>query len=376
MCRRAWVLSQGQSIEIFKDVGDPARVVDRLGLPRAPARTRIGHTRMATEVRRDDRGRASVHHRRRSMPGAQRLAVEPQSPARAARARRAMRFQTENDSEVAAGYLTWRMREGDSLRERAGERRSTISTASTPSWSAREIGFGVLRDPIACKPAVMAETDAGSRSARSIARWSPCPASSTRRVWEPEPATVYAWERRRLMAARRPAPSRNSVLDLAQMTLREVHQLLHDNATRRLRCPQSARRACARRRPRRARQRRDRRPCRLLLRRHEQARARDGATAMPGTGVAENMMSGRRAREGRCLAGGRRHRLRRPAGDRRQCVGALRHLDEGHRHRGEGLGRAHVGLHGAGRQPGGARRCRRGARRLDLRGAALRARQR
>ena len=36
----------------------------------------------------------------------------------------------------------------------------------------------------------------------------------------------------------------------------------------------------------------------------------------------------------------------------------------GHRHRREGLGRAHVGLHGAGRQPGGARRCRRCAGRF------------
>ena len=60
---------------------------------------------------------------------------------------------------------------------------------------------------------------------------------------------------------------------------------------------------------------------------------------------------------------------------RRQRLGALRHLDEGHRHRREGLDRAHERLHGAGRQSGRARRRRRCARRFDLRGAALRARR-
>ena len=44
-----------------------------------------------------------------------------------------------------------------------------------------EDGFGVLRDPIACKPAVMAETrSAVSPSAPNIARWSICPGIKTR----------------------------------------------------------------------------------------------------------------------------------------------------------------------------------------------------
>ena len=51
-----------------------------------------------------------------------------------------------------------------------------------------ETGFGVLRDPIACKPAVMAETDAMSPSAPNIARWSDLPGIDGARVWEPEPA--------------------------------------------------------------------------------------------------------------------------------------------------------------------------------------------
>jgi methylamine---glutamate N-methyltransferase subunit A len=45
----AYVLSQGQSIEIFKGVGDPAAIVERLGLTARTGTHAIGHTRMATE---------------------------------------------------------------------------------------------------------------------------------------------------------------------------------------------------------------------------------------------------------------------------------------------------------------------------------------
>src|ERR1044072_2075882 len=45
----AWVLSQGHSIEIFKGVGDPAAIVERLGLTGRAGTHAIGHTRMATE---------------------------------------------------------------------------------------------------------------------------------------------------------------------------------------------------------------------------------------------------------------------------------------------------------------------------------------
>ncbi len=52
-----------------------------------------------------------------------------------------------------------------------------------------------------------------------------------------------------------------------------------------------------------------------------------------GTGVAENMMSGIGVGEGQRVAVRRRHRTRRTARHRRQCRCAVRHLDEGRRHR-------------------------------------------
>ena len=84
----AYVLSQGQSIEIFKGVGNPAAIIDRLDLDAARRHARDRPHPHGDRVRRHGRGLASVLDRRRHLPGAQRLALEPQPPARAARAPR------------------------------------------------------------------------------------------------------------------------------------------------------------------------------------------------------------------------------------------------------------------------------------------------
>ena len=108
--------------------------------------------------------------------------------------RAGIEFQTENDTEVAAGYLAWRLREGASLeqalegclRDLDGFYTFAVGTAD---------GFAVLRDPIACKPAVLAETDdwvAMSSEWRSIAV---LPGAAEAEAWEPEPGVVYAWEK-------------------------------------------------------------------------------------------------------------------------------------------------------------------------------------
>ena len=54
-------------------------------------------------------------------------------------------------------------------------------------------GFAVLRDPIACKHAVLAETDdwvAMASEYRSIAK---LPGADSARIWEPTPGRVYSW---------------------------------------------------------------------------------------------------------------------------------------------------------------------------------------
>jgi glutamate synthase domain-containing protein 1 len=53
----------------------------------------------------------------------------------------------------------------------------------------------VLRDPIACKPAVMAETDDWVAMASEYRAIAVLPGAETARTWEPEPGRVYSWER-------------------------------------------------------------------------------------------------------------------------------------------------------------------------------------
>jgi glutamate synthase domain-containing protein 1 len=104
-----------------------------------------------------------------------------------------MAFATENDSEVAAGYLTWRMRQGASLRDSLSSSLDDLDGFFTFVVGTRN-GFAVLRDPIACKPAIMAESDDYVAFGSEYRALSVLPNIEKARVFEPEPATVYAWE--------------------------------------------------------------------------------------------------------------------------------------------------------------------------------------
>ena len=55
-----------------------------------------------------------------------------------------------------------------------------------------------MRDPIACKPAVMAETDDWVAMASEYRAIAVLPGADGARSWEPEPARVYVWERERV----------------------------------------------------------------------------------------------------------------------------------------------------------------------------------
>jgi methylamine---glutamate N-methyltransferase subunit A len=103
-------------------------------------------------------------------------------------------FQTENDTEVAAGYLTWRLREGASLEAALEGCLEDLDGFYTFAVGTAD-GFAVLRDPIACKPAVLAETDEWVAMASEWRAISVLPAAADARMWEPEPGVVYVWER-------------------------------------------------------------------------------------------------------------------------------------------------------------------------------------
>ena len=108
--------------------------------------------------------------------------------------RQGLVFETENDSEVAAGYLTWRLRQGDTLQAALDHALQDLDGFFTFAIGTRQ-GFAVIRDPIACKPAVLAETEDYVAMASEYQALAGLPGIDSARVWEPEPATLYIWER-------------------------------------------------------------------------------------------------------------------------------------------------------------------------------------
>jgi len=187
------VLSYGRSIEIFKAVGDPSLVAQRYKLAERAGTHAIGHTRMATESAVTTKGShpfstgpdtCLVHNGSLSNHNNLRKILEDRGES----------FQTDNDSEVAAGYLAWRLREGDTLKNALERGLEDLDGFFTFAVGVRD-GFAVLRDPIACKPAIIAETDdwvAMSSEFRAIAQ---LPDVGHAEIWEPQPATVYSWSR-------------------------------------------------------------------------------------------------------------------------------------------------------------------------------------
>ncbi|TAG09660.1 MAG: amidophosphoribosyltransferase [Verrucomicrobia bacterium] len=185
------IMSMGKRIQIMKETGTPAEVIARFGVSGMRGSHAIAHTRMATESAVTTAGShpfstgsdlCLVHNG--SLSNHSRLRTNLQ--------REGIVFSTENDTEVAAGYLANRLQHGfslqaaleASLRDLDGFYTFAVGTAS---------GFAVLRDPIACKPAVLAETDDYVAMASEYRALTSLPGIEHARLWEPEPAVVYNW---------------------------------------------------------------------------------------------------------------------------------------------------------------------------------------
>ena len=187
------VMSAGEGIEIYKEVGLPRDVAARFDLAAMSGTHGIGHTRMATESAVTTAGahpfstgsdQCLVHNGSLSNHNSVRRSLK----------RAGMSFETENDTEVAAAFLTHKMHEGANLGDAMEATLTDLDGFFTFVVGTRN-GFGVVRDPIACKPAVMAETDQYVAFGSEYRAMVGLPGIETARVWEPEPATVYFWER-------------------------------------------------------------------------------------------------------------------------------------------------------------------------------------
>ncbi len=187
------VMSWGDAIEIYKEVGLPRSVAARFDLAAMHGTHGIGHTRMATESAVTTMGahpfstgpdQCLVHNGSLSNHNAVRRELR----------RAGMSFETDNDSEVAAAFLSARMAEGADLGQALEDAIARLDGFYTFVVGTKD-GFGVLRDPIACKPAVMAETDAYVAFGSEYRALAVLPGIEAAKVWEPEPATVYFWSR-------------------------------------------------------------------------------------------------------------------------------------------------------------------------------------
>ena len=188
---RIMVMSDGDVIEIYKEVGLPRDVASRFDLPAMSGTHGIGHTRMATESAVTTEGahpfstgpdQCLVHNGSLSNHNSLRRKLR----------REGVRIESENDTEVGAAYLTWKMQNGATLGEALEASLTDLDGFFTFVVRTKE-GFGVVRDPIACKPAVMAETDQYVAFGSEYRALVNLPGIEDAKVWEPEPATVYFW---------------------------------------------------------------------------------------------------------------------------------------------------------------------------------------
>ncbi len=185
------VMSAGDALEIYKEVGLPRDVAARFDLSKMHGTHGIGHTRMATESAVTTMGahpfstgpdQCLVHNGSLSNHNGLRREL----------IREGMTFETQNDTEVAAAYVSHKLKQGMNLGQALEAGLKDLDGFYTFVVGTRD-GFGVVRDPIACKPAVMAETDQYVAFGSEYRAMVNLPGIETARVWEPEPATVYFW---------------------------------------------------------------------------------------------------------------------------------------------------------------------------------------
>ena len=185
------IMSVGKKVEIYKEIGPPREVLERFNVAAMRGTHAIGHTRMATESKVTTLGahpfstgndQCLVHNGSLSNHNNLRRAIEQSG----------FNFETENDSEVAAAYLTEKMKMGHNL-EVALEMSLKDLDGFFTFVVGTENGFGVLRDKIACKPAVMAQTDKYVAFGSEFRALASLPGIEKANVWEPEPGIPYFW---------------------------------------------------------------------------------------------------------------------------------------------------------------------------------------
>ena len=185
------VLSAGRSIDLYKDLGLPAEVAERYGFQTLTGTHLVGHTRMATE------SAVTIENAHPYTAGEDWCLVHNGSLANPGSLRRKLeklgeRFESDCDTEGACRYLHWRLSSGETLEQAVEHAFSDFDGFFTFLMGTRD-KLALVRDPFACKPAVVADTDdyvAIASEFRSLAK---LPGVKHATVFEPKPAEVYSW---------------------------------------------------------------------------------------------------------------------------------------------------------------------------------------
>lgn len=189
----ALVAGFGADLAVLKGVGHPRVLTERWGLAKAQGWQGVGHTRMATESAVTPAGCHPY------AVGPEQCMVHNGSFANHATIRRELRaagvsFDSDNDTEVGARFIADQLANGRDVEGALKELCAVFDGFYTLLVSNRD-SFAVVRDAIACKPAVIAETDDWVAMGSEYRALAGLPGVETAKIWEPEPEVVYAWRR-------------------------------------------------------------------------------------------------------------------------------------------------------------------------------------
>ena len=185
------LVGYGKSIEIFKQVGNPEEVVKKFNLEKLEGSHGIGHTRMATESAITTNGshpystgedECLVHNGSLSNHNNLRRELK----------KKGTKFNSDNDTEVAAGYISNNLKNKKNLKDTLLSGLKDLDGFYTFITGTRK-GFAIVRDEIACKPAVIAETKDYVAIASEFQAMAHLPKVNNAKIFEPEPGIVYMW---------------------------------------------------------------------------------------------------------------------------------------------------------------------------------------
>ena len=185
------IVGYGKSIEIFKQVGNPKEIVKKFNLKNFSGSHAIGHTRMATE------SAITLDGSHPYSTGEDECLVHNGSLSNHNNLRRILikkgqKFDSLNDTEVAAGYISNQLSKNKSMNKTLSNCLKNLDGFYT-FIAGTNNGFAVLRDEIACKPAVIAETKDYVAVASEFQAMAHLPNVNQANIYEPEPGVIYTW---------------------------------------------------------------------------------------------------------------------------------------------------------------------------------------